>query len=314
MTSPSDTPPFLPHVRPDTAHTRGALAHASAATGSLTFALLAGLFLGGCEPIDGADTEVTASAEDTGKAIERLIELSTDLDPNLTSDHHDRHLHARRAYVEELRRAPKAIGLAALETFKDVEEQSESAPILVRVNLLDIAAHCATEETVPLLEALVVEYGHRIDIRTEATLLLGTVAPERAVAILTPLLERTKSTSTLPADEFLLQAYVRGCEGSGTDPVPILADVATNIFKQDAARHLAVRELGKHKTLYSQQALRSILVESTGNAYLRRKAAQSIREVYSREEACEIFELVATMEADNNFLAFLADIIQDNCE
>lgn len=314
MTSPSDTPLPSASFPSGSAHCRGAQAHARRTAGSLALALLASLALAACEPIDGADKDSLASSVDTDKAIERLVELSTDLDPTLTSDYHDRHLHARRAYVEELRRAPKPIGLAALEAFKEVEEQSESAPILVRVNLLDIAAHCATEETVPLLETLVVEYGHRIDIRTEATLLLGTVAPERAVAILTPLLQRTKSISTLPADEFLLQAYVRGCEGSGTDPVPILADVATNIFKEDAARHLAVRELGKHKTLYSQQALRSILVESTGNAYLRRLAAQSIREVYSQEEACAIFELVATMEADNNFLAFLADIIQDNCE
>ena len=165
-----------------------------------------------------------------------------------------------------------------------------------------------------MLESLLLEYGHKIDIRTEATLLLGHVSPDRAVELITPLLKRTKLTATMPADEFLLQSYILGCENSGQDPVPILADVATNIHKEDAARHRAVQELGNHKTRLAQQALRSILVESTGNAYLRRKAAQSIRKSYPREEACQIFELISRQEADNSFLIFLADMIEDNCE
>ena len=315
MTSPFDPPRPDPALRSGTARRPRALAHATRRARAFAPLLAVGLALGGCDPLGAGDGPADgASAVDTGRAIERLIELSTDLDPTLTSDYHDRHLHARRAYVEELRRAPKSVGLAALETFHEVEARAEPAPILVRVNLLDIAAHAATEETVPLLETLLLEYGHRIDIRTEATLLLGEVAPERAVALITPLLQRTKATSTMPADEFLLQAYVNGCKGSGTDPVPILADVATNIHKEDAARHRAVRELGNFPTLLSQQALRSILVESTGNAYLRRIAAQSIRKVFSREEACAIYQSIAQNEADNSFLAFLGDLIQDNCE
>jgi len=270
-----------------------------------------GGFLAGCGPTNGAAPQEEVST--AGKRIAHLIELSTPLDPTLTSDHHDRQLHARRAYLEELRAAPKDVGLEALERFQTLEEDPEEVPLYVRVNLLDVAAHAATEETVPLLETLLLEYGHRIDIRTEATVLLGRVAPQRAVELLTPLLERTKRTSTMPADEFLLRAYVIGCEGSGTDPVPILADVATNIHKEDPARHMAVGELGKHPTRLAQQALRSILVESTGNAYLRRKAAQGIRDAFPREEACAIFELIASREADTNFLLFLGDMIEDNC-
>ncbi|MFT7487275.1 MAG: HEAT repeat protein, partial [Candidatus Paceibacteria bacterium] len=85
-------------------------------------------------------------------------------------------------------------------------------------------------------------------------------------------------------------------------------------YKDDAARHQAVKELGKHKTPHAHMALRQILVESTGNAYLRRKAAQAIKESFPREEACAIFAEISTMEADNNFLLFLADMIEDNCE
>jgi len=133
------------------------------------------------------------------------------------------------------------------------------------------------------------------------------------VELIEPFLRKTRNASTMPDDEFLLKGYVTGCTGAGVDPVPVLVDMATNIFKQDAARHLAIKELGKHPTLQSQQALRAILVESTGNAYLRRKAAQAIRDVFPREEACAIFELISSMEADNSFLIFLADMIEQNC-
>ncbi len=261
-----------------------------------------------------AEAQVQAKSENTAKAIERLIELSTGLDPTLTSDHHDRHLHARRAFMEEIRQGSKEIGLAALDRFLEVEEQVEVAPILVRVNLLDVAAYTATEETQPLLETLLLEYGHRIDIRTEATLLMGKVSPARAVELIAPILKRTKNTSTMPADEFLLAAYINGCKGSNQDPTGILADVATNIYKEDSARHLAVKELGNQDSKLARLALRQILVESTGNAYLRRKAAQAIRKSFAREEACEIFQLIATREADNNFLMFLGDMIEENCE
>ena len=270
--------------------------------------------LSGCGEEAHSAPEVQTAEVNIDKTLERLIELSTELDPTLTSDHHDKHLHARRAFMEETRRASKEIGVAALERFQEVEEQSELAPILVRVNLLDVAAHTATEETQPLLETLLTEYGHRIDIRTEATLLLGKVAPARAVELLTPILKKTKNTSTMPADEFLLAAYIQGCKGSNQDPTGVLADVATNIYKEDAARHLAVKELGNQDSKLARMALRQILVESTGNAYLRRKAAQSIRKSFAREEACEIFELISSREADNNFLLFLADMIEENCE
>lgn len=278
----------------------------------LALALAAGL--SGCGDADGAEAATKESERSVQTAIARLVELSTPLDPTLTSDHHDRQLHARRAYLDELRRGQRELGLRALERFEEVEQEAEVAPILVRVNLLDVAAHCATEETQPLLESLLTEYGHRIDIRTEATLLLGKVAPERAVELLEPLLKKTKAISTMPADEFLLQAYITACSGADHDPVPILADVATNMYKEDAARHRAVQELGTHKTLYSQQALRSILVESSGNAYLRRKAAQAIRDSFPREQACAIFAEVSKLEADNHFLAFLGDMIEENCE
>ncbi|MCB9914374.1 MAG: hypothetical protein H6828_04370 [Planctomycetes bacterium] len=245
--------------------------------------------------------------------MDRMVELSTPLDPTLTSDYHDRRLHEWKALLEELRKAPEAVGLEALKRFEQVEAMPEEQPVLVRKNLLDVAAHAATAATQPKLEELTLEYGHKIDIRTEAALLLGDVAPARAVELLGPLLLE-KRTSTMPEDEFLLKSYVLGCAKSGADPVPVLVDVATNIFKQGAARYQAVEELGNHPDRLAQQALRAILVESTGDAYLRRKAAQAIRKSYPREEACAIFREVVQLEADANFQLFMEDMIQDNCE
>ena len=273
---------------------------------------LRGAVLASLLALAGCSVENAAEARDL--SIQRLIELSTGLDPTLTSDYHDRHFLAGEAYVAEMRQAPRELGLEALRTFQEFSAGAERQPDKVMRNLLDVAAHAATEETVPLLEKLTLEYGHDISDRTEGMLLLGEVAPARAVEILTPLLKKTKQTSTMPNDEFILKAYVDGCTRSGADPVPILVDVASNIYKQDYARTLAIKELGHHQDLLAQQTLRFLLVESTGNAYLRIKTAQAILESFPREQACAIFQEVSQKEADENFLLFLADIIQDNCE
>ena len=294
---------------------RSARAPRAQAHGLTVLTLLAGLTLAGCEPAGEAaagDPGATSSA-DVEALVDRLVEVSSPLDPTLTSDHHDRRLHEWKALREELRAASPELGREALARFEAVEASTEEVPVLVRVNLLDVAAHAATEDTQPLLEQLTLEYGHKMDVRTEAMLLLGEVAPARAVELIGPLLTE-KRTSTMPADEFMVKAYVRGCEGSDQDPVPVLVDVATNLFKQDAARHLAVQELGEQDSRLARQALRAILVESTGNAYLRRKAAQAIKKSMPREEACAIFRQVSQLEADFNFQTFLEDMIQDNCE
>jgi len=246
--------------------------------------------------------------------VDRLIELSEPLDPTLTSDHHDRRLHEVRAALAEMRQAPPEVGRLALRTFQEKEKNPEEVPDAVRRHLLIVAAHSAPAETTPLLETMTMKYGHKMEMRAEAAFLLGEVAPTRAVELLGPELKKKRPTSTMPDDEFLLRAYVTGCKGSGADPVPVLASVVTNIFKQDAARHQAAEELGNHSDPLAQQALRAILVESTGNSYLRIKAAQAIRKALPREEACAIFELIAQQEADTNFLEFLADMIQENCE
>jgi hypothetical protein len=80
------------------------------------------------------------------------------------------------------------------------------------------------------------------------------------------------------------------------------------------ARHLAIRELGKHPGEASRKALETLLVESAGSSYQRRLAAQSLRASVPEEEACALFRATLEREADVNFEAFLIDMIEDFCD
>jgi len=106
---------------------------------------------------------------------------------------------------------------------------------------------------------------------------------------------------------------VIACDHTGRSPVHELADVATNLFMDETARILAVKELGHRPEPLALKALQSILVESTGDGYLRRMAAQGLRDSLPKEEGCELFKGVASREADLNFAQFLADLLQKNC-
>ncbi|MCH2105448.1 MAG: hypothetical protein MK291_02250 [Planctomycetes bacterium] len=260
----------------------------------------------------GADEEepVTASTHGDPEAkVEELIRLLTPLDPTLTSDHHDEHLHARRALQEELEESSEEFGRAALAAF----HQHRDDIVDVRRGLLQVAARSAPVDTAPLLEKLVVEYGHPLEERAEATLLIGEAAPERALAILEPMCRRTKRNETLPHDEFLIRGWVRACEELDISPVPVLVDNATNITKDETSRHYSVKQLGDHVDPLGRQALEIILIESTGNGYIRRMAAQSLRKTLPAEDACALFKEVADREAESNFLIFLLDVIAETC-
>ena len=246
----------------------------------------------------GAETEV-----------KELIRLLTPLDPTLTSDHHDRHLKARRAQQAKLEGEGVEVGRAALAAFR----ANRDGTATVRRGLLQVAARSAPEDAAPLLEKLVVEYGHPLDERAEAALLFGEADPARALEVLEPMCRRTKRNETLPHDEFLIRGWVKACEHLKISPVPVLVDNATNITKDSTSRHYAVKQLGEHVDPLGKQALEIVLIESTGNGYIRRMAAQSLRKTIPAEEACNLFKEVADRESENNFLRFLLDIIAETC-
>jgi len=267
------------------------------------------VLLAACGSADDPEEVTPRLAGDSSAKVEELIRLLTPLDPTLTSDYHDDHLRARRALQEELEGGDEEVGRAALAAFHSHRDDI----VDVRRGLLQVAARSAPLDTAPLLEKLVVEYGHPLEERAEATLLIGETAPERAILVLEPMCRRTKRSETLPHDEFLIRGWVSACEELGMSPVPVLVDNATNITKDETSRHFSVKQLGNHVDPLGRQALEIILIESTGNGYIRRMAAQSLRKTLSAEDACALFKEVADKEAETNFLVFLLDVIAETC-
>lgn len=281
-----------------------------------------GAACGGAEggsPSDGGADTLARSAQaadlppvsERGRAqIERLVQALTPLDLDLTSDHHDRWLHAGRALREELRRADPEVGVAALWRLRDARIQDP----LLRRGLLEVGSHAAPDVARPLLVTLIEEYGHDFAVRTFAVEFLSETSPQTALEVLEPhLRKRRKPNKTMPPDEFLVRGYARAAQATGEDPTAILADVATNLWMEDAARHFAVAELGRYPSPYARSVLEAILIESTGNSYIRRKAAQALRDSVPAEAACETFRRVANHEAELGMLEFLLDMIRENC-
>jgi hypothetical protein len=216
--------------------------------------------------------------------------------------------------LAELSKAGPEVGRAALARLRTTPD-GKPRPQAVERALLTVAARAAPEDSKVLLENLVTQYGTDLALRTEATLLLAEVHPLRAKEILEPFVRRARQSQTLPPQEFLVRAWVTACEQSKTDPVPALADAATNLFMEEPARVRAVKELGHHKgNLLAEKALRAILVESTGDGYLRRMAAQALIELLPRESACSLLTEVADKEADSNMLIFLTDALDKYCK
>jgi HEAT repeat protein len=278
----------------------------------LSAGLSIGLFLGFAAGLGASCSDATGSAP-AASPDARVAELVAALAPipeTVTSDIKDAHFHRGVELTAELSAAGPEVGRAALRA---LQSRSGEKDVAIERGLLGVAARAATEDALPLLENLVTQYGPALDLRTEAALLLGEVAPERAIELLRPMLLRQSRNKTTPPVEFLVAAWVVACDKTGRSPVPELCDVATDLFQEGSARVRAVKELGLHPDPRGEKALRAILVESTGDGYLRRKAAQGLRDTLPQETACVLFRQVADKEADLNFLAFLGDMLDKNC-
>jgi hypothetical protein len=289
----------IPHAR--RANPNGRVPEALA---SLAFLLALGA--PGCSRTAHADAAPTCDDE-----LKELVEVLSPLGKTVTSDITDRRFLRGRELLGILRASDRACGQKALAILREKPEKPR--PVDVERALIDVGAHAAPEDAAPLLESLVTEYGPSLDLRTEATLLLAEIRPGRAIEILQPLVTQAKPGKTLPPAEFIVEAFTSACDAVGRSPVPELADVATNLFMDETARIRAVKKLAKRKEPLALQALQAILVESTGDGYLRRMAAQGLRDTLSREDGCEIFRKVADKEADLNFIEFLRDMIEKNC-
>jgi hypothetical protein len=243
--------------------------------------------------------------------IVELVEALLPLDPTLTSNHHDQQYWREKALVERLERAEKEVGWAALHAFTNSKERD----FKVRRNLLRVGARSAPEEARALLEALTFTYGVNIEDRTEGCLLFAEIAPERYMELARPfVVRRGMLHQTLPNDEFLVKAWTKACAVSGVSPVPEMSDVATTLMMEPFARVVALRTLGRHDlTQESRSALQTCLVESMGDGFIRRVAAQEIVRSFPREDSCALLREVLSREADPAMATFLDEVLQENC-
>jgi hypothetical protein len=254
-------------------------------------------------------SEAAAEPGSARAAIAELVETFRPLDRTVTSDVEDHKFFKERKLLERCSNGGVEVGRAALAELK----QSKERNVPIETALITVAARAAPRDTLPLLEELITEYGAHMELRTEAVRLIAEVAPERAIVVLEPHIQRQKQTSTMPDMEFFVSAWIVACKSTGRSPVPELADVATNLFQPGIARVKAVRELANHKDPRAEAALRTILVESTGDGYLRRITVQSLHTLLPAESACTLFREVASKEADLNMLKFLADVLDKWC-
>lgn len=272
---------------------------------------LMGPRLGGCSPSPAP----LAAATPAQQQIDELIAALTPIAADLTSNVKDRHLHRAQELKARAMAGPREVGLVALERLRrGAPPGDDGLPIQeVEQGLLAVASHAAPEDARPLLENLVLQYGPSLSLRTEALLCLADTSPARALEILAPWVTKAKPNQTMPPAEFIVDAWITACTKTGRSPVPELADVATNLFYDETARIKATKALGQYKDPLATQALSAILIESTGDGYLRRMAAQGLHDTLPGETSCDIFRRVADREADMNLLRFLLDMLEKNC-
>ncbi len=250
--------------------------------------------------------------EQDREQVAALLRSLQPLDPTLTSDHHDRWFMDNKLLVERLEASGRPeLGWAALHAFTNYPQRHHT----IRRTLLELGARVAPKEAEPLLAELAFTYGHFIEDRSEALVLLAEVAPETFFAGAEAHIQRQgKPQQTAPNDEFFVKGWRVACERSGRSPVPMMAQVATNYALEPYARVIAVRSLGDHADdPRASGAIRTTLVESTGDGYLRRVSAQTVLASFPKETACELLNEVAAREADINFARFLDVVIQSNC-
>lgn len=288
------------------AHTRrsGPLA------GAVLLAVLAGL--PGCTPEASPSPGASTAQAERAAKLDRLVELFTPLQETVTSNITDQRFIDGQALLTELSGPDPELGQLALARLR--QTSGPKLPKDVERALITVAARADRDGTRTLLENLVTQYGAELSLRTEAVLLFAEVHPDRAVEVLEPYVRKGRQESTLPPAEFLVRSWIIACDKLGKDPVPVLADVATNLYMDSSARVMAVKALGQHpENRLSQQAISAILIESTGDGYLRRMAVQSLLKLVPRESACEILAQVADREGDTNMLFFLKDVLDKNC-
>ena len=279
------------------------------------FAALSALGLGGCSP-DASATSPGASNGDPGSTgttqaqrdVLDLIVAVTPAAPTLPPVEKNAWYGRRQETLRRLRAGGPEVGREALRMYA---VRSDSIPE-IRAGLLDVAAHAAPEDTSPVLVELVTVYGEDLFLRTQAALFLGRTSPTTALEVLGPILSG-EERGTYPPDDRLLEAWNTAAVALDTDRAPLLCDLATDLKLDQSVRHQATKLLGEVPGAQSRQALELLLVDSSGNQYIRRMAAQSLQNSLTAEDLCPLLRRVVEREADPNFQIFLDSMIQQSC-
>lgn len=253
--------------------------------------------------------EAPVSDRDIQREIRDLITAVTKLPATATAAEQDAWHPRRKLTLERLRAAGVELGRQALREYKARAKDS----VDVRIGLLDVAAHAAPEDTLPVLLALFEDASADMTLRRNSVRWIGSTAPEKALEIFEPILRLTRPTKTYPSSAVLLDAWNDAALKLGEDRSALLAHAATNLSEEQETRTYAARRLGEFQSLIGRKALEALLIESAGNNYLRRVAAQALEASVPAEELCPHLEQVLSNEADIVFAEFLDNMIQKIC-
>lgn len=272
-----------------------------------------------CAPSESEAADPTSPAPvhaaDDGELEQAFLDLVKRLTPpppTASSQLRQEYFERRREVLGDLSALPVELGL---RISRDLAEQRQRNEVL-RADLLEVAARLDPQGLEADLVELVGSYrgarlGEELRLRAKGAEVLAKVSPKEAFDLLEPWILDPTGYGTGPGQEILLAAWLDAATRLEVDPSATLAAVATDLRAENPARHLAVMSLGERPSDLGRNTLRQVMLESTGNAYLRRKAAQAIRDSYANADAIALFEEVADLEADANFLLFLRDVIHE---
>lgn len=264
----------------------------------------------GCGPQESS-AQASATEQGAAERIQVLVEAYAPVPPDATSDKHDAALMRRRQILEELRGGDRELGLAAWAAFRAKARERDD----LRAALLEVAAVCDPAGSAPQLEHMVVTYDSALGLglRTRAAELLAETSPDKALAVLGPLLTAKESNTTLPPREVMVRAWASAARALGTEDLGVLIDVAVDVRQPLDTRYAALKELGEFGGPSAQRALEEVLFEPTSDAYLRRKAAQGLETCLAPDELCPILERAGSHEHDEVFAQFLASMMATHC-
>lgn len=263
----------------------------------------------------GAESSDPAAASiEIARKVRDLVSALTPPPPTSNSAVQSAYIERRRETLKELKQGSEALGHAVRRELEDNPDHI----LDVRRGLLEVAAYTVPAEMESVLAELVTEYGEDLGLRTKACELLGETHPERAVAVLEPLIREPRPGVTLPPAEIMVQTYAEAAQDSGYDAIDPLTEIATNLFLDQAARLFAVRAVADYEGARAREAIRVVVIESSGNGYLRRMAAQELVnhakiDATTKAQLCDILTDIADKETDANFLDFMLKMLDKHC-